>query len=171
MLQRDERIDEIKRLDASLEYAVMHDDILINNSIKLHMSNRLNKGDKILTLEANPGKGHHSKHGYKVFTEKGLYMLAKILENGPFVASPNFQGGGVERGGFRRAVPGLLPPLRPRNRLAASRGDQGGGLQPAPFAWNCRSRRNRRRPDCGLVLVDESLSPRMTIVGGEVMHS
>ena len=48
MLQRDEKIDEIKRLDASLEYAVMHDDILINNSIKLHMSNRLNKGDKIL---------------------------------------------------------------------------------------------------------------------------
>ena len=31
---------------------------------------------KILTLEANPGTGHHSKHGYKVFTEKGLYMLA-----------------------------------------------------------------------------------------------
>ena len=35
---------------------------------------------KILTLETNPGKGHHSKHGYKVFTEKGLYMLATILK-------------------------------------------------------------------------------------------
>ena len=35
---------------------------------------------KILTLETKPGKGHHSKHGYKVFTEKGLYMLATILK-------------------------------------------------------------------------------------------
>ena len=35
---------------------------------------------KILTLEAKPGKGHYSKHGYKVFTEKGLYMLATILK-------------------------------------------------------------------------------------------
>ena len=35
---------------------------------------------KILTLEANPGKGHYSKHGYKVFTERGLYMLATILK-------------------------------------------------------------------------------------------
>ena len=35
---------------------------------------------KILTLETNPGKGHHSKHGYKVFTERGLYMLATILK-------------------------------------------------------------------------------------------
>ena len=35
---------------------------------------------KILTLEAMPGKGHHSKHGYKVFTERGLYMLATILK-------------------------------------------------------------------------------------------
>ena len=35
---------------------------------------------KILTLEAKPGKGRHSKHGYKVFTEKGLYMLATILK-------------------------------------------------------------------------------------------
>ena len=34
---------------------------------------------KILTLELKPGRGHHSKHGYKVFTERGLYMLATIL--------------------------------------------------------------------------------------------
>ena len=33
-----------------------------------------------MTLETKPGKGHHSKHGYKVFTEKGLYMLATILK-------------------------------------------------------------------------------------------
>ena len=35
---------------------------------------------KILTLEQNHGRGHHSKHGYKVFTERGLYMLATILK-------------------------------------------------------------------------------------------
>ena len=35
---------------------------------------------KILTLEAKPGRGRHSKHGYKVFTEKGLYMLATVLK-------------------------------------------------------------------------------------------
>lgn len=35
---------------------------------------------KIFTLENSVGKGHHSKHGYKVFTEKGLYMLATILK-------------------------------------------------------------------------------------------
>ena len=35
---------------------------------------------KILTLESNQGRGHHSKHGYKVFTERGLYMLATILK-------------------------------------------------------------------------------------------
>ena len=35
---------------------------------------------KILTLKSRPGRGHHSKHGYKVFTEKGLYMLATILK-------------------------------------------------------------------------------------------
>lgn len=35
---------------------------------------------KILTLEQKPGKGHHSKYGYKVFTERGLYMLATILK-------------------------------------------------------------------------------------------
>ena len=35
---------------------------------------------KILTLEAKSGKGHYSKHGYKVFTERGLYMLATILK-------------------------------------------------------------------------------------------
>ena len=36
---------------------------------------------KILTLDAKPGKGHYSKHGYKVFTERGLYMLATILKS------------------------------------------------------------------------------------------
>ena len=35
---------------------------------------------KILTLDANSGRGHHSKHGYKVFAERGLYMLATILK-------------------------------------------------------------------------------------------
>ena len=37
------------------------------------------ENDIILTLEAKSGKGHYSKHGYKVFTEHGLYMLATIL--------------------------------------------------------------------------------------------
>ena len=34
---------------------------------------------KILIIE-KPGRGHHSKYGYKVFTERGLYMLATILK-------------------------------------------------------------------------------------------
>jgi len=36
---------------------------------------------KFLTLETKPGRGHHSKHGYKAFTERGLYMLATILKS------------------------------------------------------------------------------------------
>ena len=36
---------------------------------------------KFLTLEGVAGKGKHSKHGYKVFTERGLYMLATILKS------------------------------------------------------------------------------------------
>ena len=36
---------------------------------------------KILTLEDGSGKGKHSKHGYKAFTERGLYMLATILKS------------------------------------------------------------------------------------------
>lgn len=35
---------------------------------------------KFLTLESNTGRGKYSKHGYKAFTEKGLYMLATILK-------------------------------------------------------------------------------------------
>ena len=36
---------------------------------------------KILILDGKkPGRGQHSKHGYKVFTERGLYMLATILK-------------------------------------------------------------------------------------------
>lgn len=35
---------------------------------------------KILIIEKRPGKGRHSKYGYKAFTEKGLYMLATILK-------------------------------------------------------------------------------------------
>ena len=38
---------------------------------------------KFLTLEPiepKTGKGHHSKHGYKAFTDRGLYMLATILK-------------------------------------------------------------------------------------------
>lgn len=35
---------------------------------------------KISSLETGHGRGRHSKHGYKVFTEKGLYMLATILK-------------------------------------------------------------------------------------------
>ena len=35
---------------------------------------------KFLTLEPKAGKGHHSKHGYKAFTDRGLYMLATILK-------------------------------------------------------------------------------------------
>ena len=35
---------------------------------------------KFLTLDGKmPGRGQHSKHGYKAFTERGLYMLATIL--------------------------------------------------------------------------------------------
>ncbi len=36
---------------------------------------------KIFTLEGGCGKGRHSKHGYKAFTERGLYMLATILKS------------------------------------------------------------------------------------------
>jgi len=35
---------------------------------------------KNLIIEEKSGKGHHSKYGYKAFTEKGLYMLATILK-------------------------------------------------------------------------------------------
>ena len=35
---------------------------------------------KILTLNGEGGRGKHSKHGYKAFTERGLYMLATILK-------------------------------------------------------------------------------------------
>ena len=36
---------------------------------------------KILTLDDSGGRGKYSKHGYKVFTERGLYMLATILKS------------------------------------------------------------------------------------------
>lgn len=36
---------------------------------------------KILALEPTTGKGHHPKYLPKVFTEKGLYMLATILKS------------------------------------------------------------------------------------------
>lgn len=36
---------------------------------------------KILTLEHKTGKGHYSKYLPKVFTERGLYMLATILKS------------------------------------------------------------------------------------------
>ena len=36
---------------------------------------------KILTLDATSGRGKYSKHGYKVFTERGLYMLATVLKS------------------------------------------------------------------------------------------
>lgn len=35
---------------------------------------------KFLILETKGGRGRYSKRGYKVFTEKGLYMLATILK-------------------------------------------------------------------------------------------
>ena len=35
---------------------------------------------KKLILENKVGRGHHSKRGYKAFTEQGLYMLATILK-------------------------------------------------------------------------------------------
>ena len=36
---------------------------------------------KFLTLDdARAGRGRHSKYNYKVFTERGLYMLATILK-------------------------------------------------------------------------------------------
>ena len=35
---------------------------------------------KILMLEPSSGKGRYSKHNYKAFTERGLYMLATILK-------------------------------------------------------------------------------------------
>lgn len=36
---------------------------------------------KIFTLEVHPGKGHYPKYLPKVFTERGLYMLATILKS------------------------------------------------------------------------------------------
>lgn len=36
---------------------------------------------KILTLEHVSGKGRYSKYNFKVFTERGLYMLATILKS------------------------------------------------------------------------------------------
>ena len=53
---------------------------IINQAVKNNPGEIKVLRSKILTLETNPGKGHHSKHGYKVFTEKGLYMLATILK-------------------------------------------------------------------------------------------
>ena len=41
---------------------------------------------KFLTIDA-PGRGHYSKHGYKAFTERGLYMLATILKSGRATAA------------------------------------------------------------------------------------
>ena len=35
---------------------------------------------KILMIEPSSGKGNFSKHNYKAFTERGLYMLATILK-------------------------------------------------------------------------------------------
>lgn len=35
---------------------------------------------KFSTLEVTQGRGKYSKHNYKAFTEKGLYMLATILK-------------------------------------------------------------------------------------------
>lgn len=35
---------------------------------------------KILMLKSESGSGKHSKHNYKAFTERGLYMLATILK-------------------------------------------------------------------------------------------
>ena len=35
---------------------------------------------KISTLENDGGRGKYSKHNYKVFTERGIYMLATILK-------------------------------------------------------------------------------------------
>lgn len=35
---------------------------------------------KILMLEPTSGKGKYTKHNYKAFTERGLYMLATILK-------------------------------------------------------------------------------------------
>ena len=36
---------------------------------------------KILIIDGKrPGRGNHSKHGYKALTERGLYMLATILK-------------------------------------------------------------------------------------------
>jgi len=36
---------------------------------------------KFLILEGASNRGHHSKYGYKAFTERGLYMLATILKS------------------------------------------------------------------------------------------
>lgn len=35
---------------------------------------------KISTLETKTGRGKYSKHNYKAFTERGIYMLATILK-------------------------------------------------------------------------------------------
>ena len=42
---------------------------------------------QIVTLGASGGRGKHSKHGHKAFTEKGLYMLATILKSKRAVAA------------------------------------------------------------------------------------
>lgn len=36
---------------------------------------------KILTLEQTQVKGHYSKYNFKVFTERGLYVLATVLKS------------------------------------------------------------------------------------------
>ena len=42
---------------------------------------------KILMLEGENGRGKYSKHNYKAFTERGLYMLATITEQMTLVSS------------------------------------------------------------------------------------
>ena len=37
---------------------------------------------KFLMLESSQGKGRYSKHNYKAFTERGIYMLATIMAKG-----------------------------------------------------------------------------------------
>ena len=44
---------------------------------------------KFSTIKSESGSGHHSKYNYKVFTERGLYMLATILR-GPRAIQATF---------------------------------------------------------------------------------
>ena len=50
-------------------------------TLEASRSNNLTLEDSAATLEPVKGKGRYSKYNFKVFTERGLYMLATILKS------------------------------------------------------------------------------------------